>query len=210
MVEKSDFKQLSRGYKSISGWGNTQISYLEVAKNFLLVFNMSATMARQGDWVQLEQSNMCLALTIANMAKRGVSCTAIEELQYLIRTPGTEVQEEKKLGFGFPGHTNVKATIERHPAMGSENPIHGCLHCQNAIVQIVQICWMYKGTGAFTKTDTVSGRNATCHTCVILGQWRCSKIHNRSCAIWICVYTQSTSQHSLLQFWCICQESQRW
>ena len=32
---------------------------------------MSATMARQGGRVQLEQSDMCLALSVANMAKEG-------------------------------------------------------------------------------------------------------------------------------------------
>ena len=44
---------------------------------------MSATMARQGGQVQLEQSDMCHSLNMAKMAKGGVSHTAIEETQYL-------------------------------------------------------------------------------------------------------------------------------
>ena len=32
---------------------------------------MSATMARQGGWVQLEQSDMRLAMNMANMAEEG-------------------------------------------------------------------------------------------------------------------------------------------
>jgi len=52
---------------------------------------MSATLARQGGRVQLEQSNMRLALNVANMAKEGFSCAAIEETQFLIETPRAEV-----------------------------------------------------------------------------------------------------------------------
>ena len=70
---------------------------------------MSATMARQGGWVQLEQSDMRLALNIAKMAKEGFSCAAIEEMKYLIKKPCNEVREEKKRGVEFPGHTKVKA-----------------------------------------------------------------------------------------------------
>jgi hypothetical protein len=40
---------------------------------------MSATMARQGGPVQLEQSDMRLALNIVKLAKEGFSHTAIEE-----------------------------------------------------------------------------------------------------------------------------------
>jgi len=40
---------------------------------------MSATMARQGGRVQLEQSDMPLALDMAKMAKGGFSRAAIEE-----------------------------------------------------------------------------------------------------------------------------------
>jgi len=72
---------------------------------------MSATMARQGSRVQLEQSNMCLALNMAKMAKQGFSRTAIEETKYLIKEPRAEVREEKKRRVEFPGHNKVKAAI---------------------------------------------------------------------------------------------------
>jgi len=78
---------------------------------------MSATMPRQGGRVQLEQSDICLALNMAKMAKEGFSCAAIEETKYLIKKPRTEVREEKKRGDEFPGHKQVKAAIQRHQAM---------------------------------------------------------------------------------------------
>jgi hypothetical protein len=40
---------------------------------------MSATMARQGGRVKLEQSDMCPVLNIAKMAKKGFSRATIEE-----------------------------------------------------------------------------------------------------------------------------------
>jgi len=40
---------------------------------------MSATMARQGGRVQLEQSDLRLALNMAKMAKEGFLCDAKEE-----------------------------------------------------------------------------------------------------------------------------------
>jgi len=64
---------------------------------------MSATMTRQWGWVQLEQSDMCLALNMAKMAKGGSSCAAIEEMEYLMEKPNTHVREEKKWGLGFQG-----------------------------------------------------------------------------------------------------------
>jgi hypothetical protein len=52
---------------------------------------MSATMARQGGRVQLEQSDMRLTLIMANMAKRGLSRTVMEEKQCRIKIPYTKV-----------------------------------------------------------------------------------------------------------------------
>jgi hypothetical protein len=46
---------------------------------------MSATMAREGGVVLLEQSVMCLALTMGKMAKGGFLRAAIEKTQYLIK-----------------------------------------------------------------------------------------------------------------------------
>jgi len=82
---------------------------------------MSATMARQGGRVQLEQSDMRLALNKAKMADGGFSRATIEEMQQLIKKPRAEVREEKKQGVEFPGHRQVKAAIERHAAMVYEN-----------------------------------------------------------------------------------------
>jgi len=65
---------------------------------------MSARMARQGGRVQLELSDMHLALNMTKMAKGGFSCAIIEETQYLIKTPPAEICEEKKPGVAFPGH----------------------------------------------------------------------------------------------------------
>ena len=73
---------------------------------------MSATMAREGGRVQLEQSDIRLPLTMPKMAQEGLSCAAIEETQQLIRKPHADVQEEHKRGVVFPGHNKVKIAIE--------------------------------------------------------------------------------------------------
>jgi len=73
---------------------------------------MSATMARQGCRVHLEQSDMLLALNMAKMAKGGISRTAIEETQHLIEKPVADVQQDTKWGVEFPGHGKVKAAIQ--------------------------------------------------------------------------------------------------
>jgi len=65
---------------------------------------MSATMARQGGRVQLGQSNMRLALNMAEMATAGCSHAILEETQHLIENPCTEVWEGKKQGVLFCGH----------------------------------------------------------------------------------------------------------
>jgi hypothetical protein len=46
---------------------------------------MSATMARQGGRVQLEHSDMRLALNMAKMDQGGYTCTGIEEMQPLFK-----------------------------------------------------------------------------------------------------------------------------
>jgi len=88
---------------------------------------MSATMARQGGCVQLEQSDMRLAMNMAKVAKEGVSRAGIEETQQIIQEPHTEVRQEKKRGVGFPGHNKMKAVIERHPSLVRENHTDGSL-----------------------------------------------------------------------------------
>jgi len=109
---------------------------------------MSATMARQGGQVQLEQLDMRLALNMAKMAKGGFSRAATEEMQYLIKKSRAEVREERKRGVEFPGHKKVMAAMERHPAIIHQNHTDGCLPCQNGTARNPQTCWRRKGTGA--------------------------------------------------------------
>jgi len=52
---------------------------------------MSATMARQGGRVPLEQSDMRLALNMAKMANEGFSRAVMEEMKSLIKNPPAEV-----------------------------------------------------------------------------------------------------------------------
>jgi len=104
---------------------------------------MSATMARQGGRVQLEQSDMRHALNMAKMAKEGFSRAAIEETQ-LMKKPRAKVHEEKKRGVEFPGHKKLKAAAERHPAMVYKNHTDGFLPCQDGTTKIPQTRWRCK------------------------------------------------------------------
>jgi hypothetical protein len=54
---------------------------------------MSATMARQGGRIQLEQSDIRLSLNMAKMATEGISRAVIEEMKYLIKKPHAEIRE---------------------------------------------------------------------------------------------------------------------
>jgi len=56
---------------------------------------MSATMARQGGRVQLEQSDMHLGLNMAKMAKEGFSRVTIVETKYLIEKPRAGPRREE-------------------------------------------------------------------------------------------------------------------
>jgi len=109
---------------------------------------MSATMGRQGGQVQLEQSDMRLALNMAKMAKGGFSRAAIEETQFQIKKPRAKVWKKKKRGVEFPGHTYVTAVMERHPAMLRENHTDSCLPCQNGTAPNPQTRCRRNGTGA--------------------------------------------------------------
>jgi len=72
---------------------------------------MYATIERQEGRVQLEQSDMCLALNTAQMDKECCSPAAIEETKYLIKKPRAEVLQETQWGVGFPGHKNWNAWL---------------------------------------------------------------------------------------------------
>ena len=59
-----------------------------------------------------------------------------------------EIREEKKRGVEFPGDENVKAAMERHPAMLWEHQTDDCLPCRNCTAQNPQTHWRRNGTGA--------------------------------------------------------------
>jgi hypothetical protein len=105
-------------------------------------------MARQGGRVKLKQSDMCLALNMAKMAKESFWRAAIEETKYLIKKPHAKVREENKWGFEFPGYKKGKAAIQSHPAMLRQNQRSGFLLCPNGAVNNPQTHWIRKGTGA--------------------------------------------------------------
>jgi len=109
---------------------------------------MSATIARQGVKVSLEQYAMRLAMNIAKMAKGGFLCAAIEETQYLIKKLCAEVREDIEWDFESPGHQKVKAGIERHTDMLRQNHTVRCLTSQNGAANIRLTGWRRKGTGA--------------------------------------------------------------
>jgi len=109
---------------------------------------MSATMATQRGQVQLEHSDMRLALNMAKMAKEGFSRATIQETQQLIKKPLVQVREEKKQGVVFPSHNNVTAAIDRHPAMIQEHQIDSCLPCPNDTAKNPRTRWRCKGRSA--------------------------------------------------------------
>jgi len=166
---------------------------------------MSATVARQRGRVQLEQSDMRLALNMANMAKEVLSRAAMEETHQVFKKPRAEVREEKKRGVVFPAHNEVKAAIERHPALVPQN--------QNGRLPSLPK-WHSKETTesleaqrhgcTSTTTGTTKARNATCATWWL---WVSSELQNRRCATRIWVYTYSAALRSIVQSWSICEGS---
>jgi len=109
---------------------------------------MSASMARQGGRVQLEQSDMRLALNMAKMAKGGISRGTREETQQLSKKPHADIREEKMRGVEYPGHNKVKLASERHTAMVRENQTDRCLPCQNGTAKNPETRWKRKGKTA--------------------------------------------------------------
>jgi len=105
-------------------------------------------MSSQGGWVKLEQSDMRLAWNIARNAQGWFLRAAIEDTHYLIKKPLAKVREEKQCGVVFPGHSQVTAAIERHPAMVRENQTDGCLPRENGTVKNLQTYWSRAAIGA--------------------------------------------------------------
>jgi len=72
----------------------------------------------------------------------------MEEAPFLTKTPYAEVREEKLRGVEYPGHMNLIAAMERHPALHRENQQDGCLSCQKGTAQNPQTRWRRKQMGA--------------------------------------------------------------
>jgi hypothetical protein len=91
---------------------------------------------------------MRLALNMAKMVQCGFSRAPREEMQQLIKTSWAKVREEKKCEVEFPGYQQIKAAMERHPAMVYKNHMAGCLPCENGIVKNILTCSQRKETAA--------------------------------------------------------------
>ena len=108
---------------------------------------MSPTMAMQGGRVQLEQSDRCPALNMAEMAIAVFLRGSLEEMEYLTKRPRAEVREEMKWVVESLGRRMLKAAIERHPAMLRQNHMNGCVPCQTGTKSITQTSWRRTGMG---------------------------------------------------------------
>jgi len=105
-------------------------------------------MARQGGWVQLEQSDMRLAMNMAIIAEAGFSCAAFGEMTQLIKECRAEVREEKTQEAVFPEHKKAKAAIKRRPVIVRENQTDRCLPYHNSRAKNAQTHWSRNGTCA--------------------------------------------------------------
>jgi len=102
----------------------------------------------KGGWVQLEQSDMCHAMNISKMTIGGIFCTAMKDMQYLLKKCCAKVWEKRKWGGESPGHRQVTAVIEWHPVIVCENQLDGYLPCHNGTTKNLQTRWRHKGMGA--------------------------------------------------------------
>jgi hypothetical protein len=104
-------------------------------------------MARQGGQVQLELSDMGLAMNMAKIATGVLSHPTMKEMQQLIKKACGDVRDEMKQPVLFPGDNKVKAGIKRRPAMVRENQTDGCLPGQNGTPKHPQTNWRRKDMG---------------------------------------------------------------
>jgi len=109
---------------------------------------MSATMARQGGRVQLEQCKVRLAMNIAKMAKGGIHGAAIEDMQYLFKKPRAKLRDVMKWVIEFPGEKMLKSAKERHLIMLLQNHTTGRLSWHNCTAMNSQTFCRRNGTGA--------------------------------------------------------------
>jgi len=146
--DKTWLENLTGGYWREYGRGNSWIPILEVAINFLLELNGSGTMVLQGDWVQLEQSDMRLFLNTDKIPREEFWCATIDEMRYVIKKPHAAVLAEKKWGVGFPRNGHVKAVKVGCLAMVHEKWMDSSLPCQKGTTENMQTHWRCKCTGA--------------------------------------------------------------
>jgi len=151
---------------------------------------------------------MRLELSMAKIANGGFLCTAIEETQYVIKKPRTQVREEKKRGVEFPGHTKVKSAMEGHPAMIHQNHTDGCHSYQiaqrgiprHAGGKMKQVLLHQSHADIRHQIWHHFTWNATCATRSHSGN---PMIANRRFASRKCAYICSSSEDSTCQCWCI-------
>ena len=107
---------------------------------------MSATVARQGGQIQLEQSDMQLVLKMVKTAKGGYSQAAMEKMLFHIPKHHAVVQPEARWGVELPEHRKVKTVIEIQPSMFHETQTPGYLPCKNCRAKHLQSRWRCHGT----------------------------------------------------------------
>jgi hypothetical protein len=82
-------------------------------------------MCKQAGRVQLEQSDLRLAINTMDKSIHGLSLANINETLEIIRKPRAEIREEKRRKVEFEGHKNVKAVMQAHPAMDRQKEPEG-------------------------------------------------------------------------------------
>jgi hypothetical protein len=98
-------------------------------------------MCKQAGRVQLEQSDLRLAMNTIDKSNFGLTPANINETLEIIRKPRAELREEKRRGVQFEGHKNVKSVLQVHPAMNKAKQLTGCLPCQNGIANNPATRW---------------------------------------------------------------------
>ena len=123
-------------------------------------FTISYDLTRQAGRIQLEASDLRLALNLHDKFSHGVSQRNTEASLELIKKPRAEIREEKRRNIQFPGHASVKKEWKTHPAMDQVKQLDGCLECQDGIACNPLSRWHRKGrAGDDEDNDTPLGDN---------------------------------------------------
>jgi len=195
------------------GRGNSQIWYVDSETNFLYDFNISATMAWEQGWVQVEQSESAWPWICLKWATEGFCAAQWRQCNTWSRNLGPKSKKSWCVGFSF---LCIKMWRLRWKdtrlCFGKINRMAAFLAimAQHRLPRPLEVerhrCTCTRATQtADTRTDATSASNATG---AIWWQWGCLCLRNRWCATRICDYTFSSSQRSVFHFCCICQGSQ--